>query len=133
MSLEIKDRKGQATLFAQDEHVRANSSIENLRKLTPVFSKDGTVTAGNSSGITDGAAALVVMSEAALKESGDVILSGAKIYAELGELFAGKVPAAAEETTIFKSLGLAVEDIAAALLVYTAAAGHSDVLGSARL
>jgi acetyl-CoA C-acetyltransferase len=50
--------------------VRADTSIESLRKLAPVFSKDGTVTAGNSSGITDGAAALVVMSEEALKESG---------------------------------------------------------------
>jgi thiomorpholine-carboxylate dehydrogenase len=59
--------------------------------------------------------------EAAMKESGDVILSGAKIYAELGELFAGKVPPRANETTIFKSLGLAVEDIAAALLVYRSA------------
>jgi ornithine cyclodeaminase/alanine dehydrogenase-like protein (mu-crystallin family) len=56
--------------------------------------------------------------EAAMKESGDVILSGAKIYAELGEALAGKVPARANETTIFKSLGMAVEDIAAAMLVY---------------
>ena len=56
--------------------------------------------------------------EAAMKESGDVILSGAKIYAELGEALAGKVPPRADETTIFKSLGMAVEDIAAALLVY---------------
>ena len=56
--------------------------------------------------------------EGAMKESGDVILSGAKIYAELGEALAGKVPARANETTIFKSLGMAVEDIAAALLVY---------------
>jgi ornithine cyclodeaminase/alanine dehydrogenase-like protein (mu-crystallin family) len=56
--------------------------------------------------------------EAALKESGDVILSGAQIYAELGEALAGKVPARVNETTIFKSLGMAVEDIAAALLVY---------------
>jgi thiomorpholine-carboxylate dehydrogenase len=56
--------------------------------------------------------------EGALKESGDVILSGAKIYAELGEAFAGKVPVRANETTIFKSLGMAVEDIAAAALVY---------------
>jgi ornithine cyclodeaminase/alanine dehydrogenase-like protein (mu-crystallin family) len=56
--------------------------------------------------------------EAALKESGDVILSRAKIYAELGEAFAGKGPPRANETTIFKSLGMAVEDIAAALLVY---------------
>src|SRR5439155_5637554 len=59
--------------------------------------------------------------EAAMKESGDVILSGAKIYAELGEALAGKVPPRASETTIFKSLGMAVEDIAAALLVYQSA------------
>ena len=56
--------------------------------------------------------------EGALKESGDVILSGATIYAELGEALAGKIPARANETTIFKSLGMAVEDIAAAMLVY---------------
>lgn len=56
--------------------------------------------------------------EGAQKESGDVILSGAKIYAELGEALAGKVPTRANETTIFKSLGMAVEDIAAAILVY---------------
>ena len=56
--------------------------------------------------------------EGALKESGDVILSGAKIYAELGEALAGKVPPRTNETTIFKSLGMAVEDIAAAMLVY---------------
>src|SRR2546423_9468012 len=60
--------------------------------------------------------------EGAMKESGDVILSGAKIYAELGEAFAGKIPSRASETTIFKSLGMAVEDIAAALLVYRSAA-----------
>ena len=56
--------------------------------------------------------------EGAMKESGDVILSGAKIYAELGEALAGKLPSRANETTIFKSLGMAVEDIAAAKLVY---------------
>jgi len=58
--------------------------------------------------------------EGALKESGDVILSCAKIYAELGEALAGKIPSCANETTIFKSLGMAVEDIAAATLVYRA-------------
>jgi len=56
--------------------------------------------------------------EGAMKESGDVILSGAEIFAELGEALAGKVPSRANETTIFKSLGMAVEDIAAAMLVY---------------
>jgi len=56
--------------------------------------------------------------EGAMKESGDLILSGAKIYAELGEALAGKVPPRTNETTIFKSLGMAVEDIAAAIVVY---------------
>ncbi len=56
--------------------------------------------------------------EGAMRESGDVILSGAKIYAELGEALAGKVPARANDATIFKSLGMAVEDVAAATLVY---------------
>ncbi len=58
--------------------------------------------------------------EGAMKESGDLILSGGKIYAELGEALAGKMPSRANETTIFKSLGMAVEDIAAAMLVYRA-------------
>src|SRR2546426_1693886 len=70
LPLELKDRRGNANVFTADEHVRANSTIESLRKLSPVFSKDGTITAGNSSGITDGAAAVVVMSEEALKQSG---------------------------------------------------------------
>jgi acetyl-CoA C-acetyltransferase len=68
--LEIKGRRGEATLFARDEHYRAGTTIESLKKLAPVFSREGTVTAGNSSGITDGAAALVVAGEEALKESG---------------------------------------------------------------
>jgi len=68
--LEIKGRKGEVTSFITDEHVRGDTKMESLRKLAPVFSKDGTVTAGNSSGITDGAAAMVVMSESALQSSG---------------------------------------------------------------
>jgi thiomorpholine-carboxylate dehydrogenase len=59
--------------------------------------------------------------EAAMKESGDVILSGVKIYAELGQAFAGEIENREDETTVFKSLGMAVEDIASALLVYRAA------------
>jgi acetyl-CoA C-acetyltransferase len=70
MPLEIKGRKGATESFARDEHFRAGTTMEALRKLAPVFSKDGTVTAGNSSGITDGAASLVVMSEDALAETG---------------------------------------------------------------
>ncbi len=69
LPLELKDRKGNLTTFATDEHVRAKTSIEDLQKLSPVFANDGSVTAGNSSGITDGAAAIVVLSEAAIQES----------------------------------------------------------------
>jgi thiomorpholine-carboxylate dehydrogenase len=59
--------------------------------------------------------------EGATKESGDVILSGAAIYAELGQGLAGSVPSRRDETTVFKSLGMAVEDVSAALLVYRSA------------
>lgn len=64
--------------------------------------------------------------EGAMKESGDVILSGAEIYAELGEALAGKVDSRRDETTIFKSLGMAVEDIAAAMLVYRSKTSTND-------
>lgn len=63
MPLAVEGRKGK-TAFARDEHYRAGTTLQDLAKLAPVFSKAGTVTAGNSSGITDGAAALVVLSEA---------------------------------------------------------------------
>jgi ornithine cyclodeaminase/alanine dehydrogenase-like protein (mu-crystallin family) len=62
-------------------------------------------------------AVVVDSREAALVESGDVLLSSAAIYAELGEILAGKMPRPSAETTVFKSLGLAVEDVAAAGLV----------------
>ena len=61
--------------------------------------------------------------EAVLKESGDVILSKAAIYAEIGEIFAGIKEAPVSATTVFKSVGIAIEDIATAKLVYDAAAG----------
>lgn len=69
LALEIKGRKG-TIAFARDEHYRAGTSMESLQKLAPVFSSHGTVTAGNSSGITDGAASVMVMSGAALQSSG---------------------------------------------------------------
>ena len=69
-SLAIEGRKGAVTQFSSDEHPRANTTRQDLAKLDPVFSKEGTVTAGNSSGITDGAAAVTVLSEEAIKEFG---------------------------------------------------------------
>ena len=68
--LSIAGRKGNAAAFATDEHARAGVTIEAMEKLPPVFAKDGTVTAGNSSGITDGAAALLVLSEEMVKTAG---------------------------------------------------------------
>jgi acetyl-CoA C-acetyltransferase len=62
----IEGKKG-ATVFSRDEHPFADASMEKLGKLAPVFSKSGTITAGNSSGITDGAAAVVLASEALVK------------------------------------------------------------------
>jgi acetyl-CoA C-acetyltransferase len=64
----IEGKKG-ATIFNRDEHPFADASMEKLGKLAPVFSKTGTVTAGNSSGITDGAAAVVVASEHFVKKN----------------------------------------------------------------
>ena len=62
----IEGKKG-ATVFSRDEHPFADASLEKLGRLAPVFSKSGTITAGNSSGITDGAAAVVLASEAVAK------------------------------------------------------------------
>ena len=70
MPLEIAGRKNETTIFAQDEHCRAGTTLNDLAKLPPVFYKDGSVTAGNSSGITDGAAAVLVLSEEGLKRAG---------------------------------------------------------------
>lgn len=64
----IEGKKG-ATTFSRDEHPFPDASMEKLAKLQPVFSKTGTITAGNSSGITDGAAAVVVASEHFVKRN----------------------------------------------------------------
>lgn len=68
--------------------------------------------------MTTAFALVVDLREAVLKELGDVILSGATIRAEIGELFAGTAEVPASETTIFKSVGIAIEDLAAAALVH---------------
>ncbi|WP_078413672.1 acetyl-CoA C-acetyltransferase [Priestia abyssalis] len=68
--VEVPGRKGQVTVFAQDEFPRAGTTAEGLGKLRPAFKKDGSVTAGNASGINDGAAAVVVMSRQKADELG---------------------------------------------------------------
>ncbi|HEX2050884.1 MAG TPA: acetyl-CoA C-acetyltransferase [Actinomycetota bacterium] len=68
--LEIPQRRGDPTVFDVDEGVRANTTAESLAKLHPVFQRDGTITAGNASQISNGAAALVVMSAERAQELG---------------------------------------------------------------
>ncbi|MGN5239557.1 acetyl-CoA C-acetyltransferase [Rhodococcus sp. SJ-3] len=66
----IQQRKGDPIVFATDEGIRADTTVESLGKLRPAFAKDGTVTAGSASQISDGAAAVVVMSKAKAEELG---------------------------------------------------------------
>jgi acetyl-CoA C-acetyltransferase len=66
----IPQRKGEAIVFAEDEYIKPSSTAENLAKLRPAFKRDGSVTAGNASGINDGAAAVVVMSKERALELG---------------------------------------------------------------
>lgn len=73
--IEIPQRKGEAILFSTDEGIRANTTSETLSGLKPAFAKDGTITAGSSSQISDGAAAVIVMSDAKAKELGLTVLA----------------------------------------------------------
>ncbi|MFF9783981.1 MULTISPECIES: acetyl-CoA C-acetyltransferase [Streptomyces] len=68
--VEIPQRKGEPVVFSQDEGIRGETTAESLGKLRPAFAKDGTITAGTSSQISDGAAAVVVMSKAKAQELG---------------------------------------------------------------
>lgn len=68
--VEVLGKKGATITVSDDEHPRPDTTADGLAKLAPVFSDDGTVTAGNSSGVTDGAAALIVMSESRARAEG---------------------------------------------------------------
>ncbi len=68
--VQVPQRKGEPVIFAQDEGIRGETTAESLAKLRPAFAKDGTITAGTASQISDGAAAVVVMSKARAEELG---------------------------------------------------------------
>jgi 3-oxoadipyl-CoA thiolase len=68
--LEIPQKRGEAIIFDKDEFARANTTIETLEKLKPAFKKEGSVTAGNASGLNDGAAALLLANEAGVAQNG---------------------------------------------------------------
>ena len=86
-----------AVVVERDEHVRADASLEGMAKLRPVFRKDGTVTPGNASAITDGAAALMVLSESAVKSHGvhplGLFLGATSVGVEPARMGLGPVPA----------------------------------------
>ena len=79
----VKTRKGE-TIVDQDEYIRHGATIENMQKLRPAFAKDGTVTAGNASGINDGAAAVLLMSEKEAERRGLTPLARIASYATAG-------------------------------------------------
>ena len=79
LPIELKTRKG-TTLFDRDEHPRADATLEGMAKLRAVFKKEGSVTAGNASGINDGAAAVVLMERGAAEKKGLKPMSGSFSY-----------------------------------------------------
>jgi acetyl-CoA C-acetyltransferase len=79
----IKGRKGD-TIVDQDEYIRAGATIEAMQGLKPAFKKDGSVTAGNASGINDGAAALILMSEEEAAKRGSTVLGRIASWATCG-------------------------------------------------
>lgn len=110
--VKTKDRKGNEILVTTDEHPRPETTIEKLSKLPPVFKKGGTVTAGNSSGITDGAAALVLTTETHAKELSlkplAQILGAASAGVNPKEMGLGPVPATSK---LLKMIKLNLNDI----------------------
>jgi len=104
-------KKGETIEVSVDEHPRADATIEALAKLKPLFGPDGTVTAGNASGINDGAAAMIVASEAAVKAHGLTprarILGMASAGVEPRVMGIGPVPAT---QALMARLGLAISD-----------------------
>lgn len=109
--IEIKDRKG-VTVFDTDEHVKVETTAESLSKLRPVFKKDGSVTAGNASGINDAAAAVVLMERSAAEKKGLKPMARIVDYAFAGVdpqyMGIGPVPAV---RSLLEKTGIGVKDI----------------------
>jgi acetyl-CoA C-acetyltransferase len=110
--IEIPQRKKENLIFKEDEHPRFGTTAAKLAKLRPAFKKDGTVTAGNSSGINDGAAAVLIMSKEKAEEMGIKPLASVVSYASGGVdpavMGTGPVPAT---NKALKKAGLSIDDI----------------------
>jgi acetyl-CoA C-acetyltransferase len=109
--VEAPGRRGETVTVTEDEHPRADTTLEGLAKLRPTFSADGTVTAGSSSGITDGAAALVLMSASRALAEGRRPLAKILAFASAGVdpayMGIGVVPATKK---VLEKTGLSVQD-----------------------
>ena len=109
--IDVPGRKGETVAVTEDEHPRAETTLEGLAALKPVFSEDGTVTAGNSSGITDGAAALLVMAESRARVEGREpvarIVASASAGVDPAYMGIGVVPAVHK---VMEKTGLSVAD-----------------------
>jgi acetyl-CoA C-acetyltransferase len=107
----VKKRK-ETTEFKTDEHPRAGTTVEMLSKLRPAFKKDGTVTAGNASGINDGAAVLILAGEEFINKNSITPLAEFKGFASVGvdPAMMGIGPSAAI-SRIFKKTGTKLDDI----------------------
>jgi len=110
--VEIKQKKGNAVVFDKDEGIREDATLEKLAGLKTVFKSDGVITAGNASQITDGAAAVVVMSRDKAKEKGIEPLVTIKGYNTSGvkpeNVMEAPVPGV---KTLLKKTGLSMDDI----------------------
>jgi acetyl-CoA C-acetyltransferase len=110
--VEVPQRKGPPVLVEKDEHIRPDTTVEKLAGLRPAFRPDGTVTAGNASGINDGAAAVVVMSRQRAEALGKKPLAAIRAYASAGvePRITGMGPVPAVRKALAKA-GLDVKDI----------------------
>ena len=109
--VDVPGRKGETITVTEDEHPRPETTLEGLTKLPPVFAEDGTVTAGNSSGLTDGAAAAIVMSESRAKAEGREslarIVSSSSAGVDPAYMGIGVVPAVQK---VLEKTGLSMAD-----------------------
>ena len=110
--IEVPQRRGEPKVVDTDEHPRFGTTNESMAKLKPAFKKDGSVTAGNASGLNDGAAVLIVMSREKADELGLKPLATIKSYASAGVdpkiMGCGPIPATQKA---LKKAGLTVEDL----------------------
>lgn len=110
--VEITGQKGKVTLFDEDEHPRPNTTLEQLAHLKPVFRKGGTVTAGNSSGINDGAAALLLMEKETAMKLGlkprARVVASAVAGVDPSVMGTGPIPATQKA---LKQAGLTIDDM----------------------